>query len=79
MEHYLRDDVHIWPELWPVFELLFEVSTSWRCGPSGPLCWDRAVVFDVLRHKNIVGEERDQLMQWLAVAEAEALSQLARK
>lgn len=74
--HFKQDDDEVWPELWPMFEVFFDVNSSWRCGPSGPLCWDRAVVFDVLRHKGISGEDRDTLMSYLAVAEAEALRQV---
>lgn len=78
VEHYQRDDEDVWPELWPMFEVMFEVGSSWRCGPSGPLCWDRVVVFEVLRHRGIDGPERDELLRWLAVAEAATLSQLAK-
>ncbi|MBD4920667.1 hypothetical protein GUF71_21670 [Xanthomonas citri pv. citri] len=77
--HFQREDEEIWPELWPMFEVFFEVNSSWRCGPSGPLCFDKLVVFDVLRHKGITGEDRDDLMRWLSVAETAALGQLAKK
>uniref|UniRef100_A0AAU7J8T1 Tail length tape measure protein n=1 Tax=Xanthomonas phage MK21 TaxID=3148942 RepID=A0AAU7J8T1_9CAUD len=36
------------------------------------------MVFDVLRHKGITGDDRDELMRWLSVAETAALSQLAK-
>lgn len=39
---------------------------------------DRVVVFDELRHLGITGEDRDDLLDALAIIETEAVKQLTK-
>ncbi|AAP58683.1 16R [Xanthomonas phage Xp10] len=76
-EHFHEPPAEVWPELWPSVKVFIEAASSWRCGPSGPMSLDRLVLFDILRHKQIDGEQRDQVMDHISVMESTALKKLA--
>lgn len=75
-EHFVEPPAEVWPELWDSVKVFIEAASSWRCGPSGPMSIDRLVLFDILKHKGIVGEQRDQVMAHMEVLESAALRKL---
>lgn len=75
-KHYKEPQVEVWPEGWQAFEIYMRLQNQWRCGPSGPMGLDYAVVFDELRHRGIVGEDRDTTLHYLRVVESEAIRQI---
>lgn len=75
-EHFVEAPAEVWPELWESVKVFIEAASSWRCGPSGPMSLDRLVLFDILRHKGIEGEERDVVMSHMEVLESAALKKL---
>ncbi|WBK39712.1 hypothetical protein [Xanthomonas phage L522] len=58
-------------------QVFIEAASSWRCGPSGPMSLDRLVLFDILRHKGLDGEDRDRVMDHMSVMESTALRKLS--
>lgn len=77
-EHYTEPDVEVWPENWNAWSVFTLLQGQWRCGPSGPIGLDYAVVFPELEHRGITGEDRDDTMNAIRVVEAAAITQLTR-
>ncbi|KOR46424.1 hypothetical protein ADT27_10205 [Xanthomonas oryzae] len=76
-EHFHEPPAEVWPELWESVKVFIEAASSWRCGPSGPMSIDRVVLYDILRHKGLEGEDRDRVMDHMTILESAALKKLS--
>lgn len=75
-EHFVTPEVEVWEESWEAFTVYLELQNQWRCASGGAIALDYGVVFDLLRHRNIQGDDRDDLMYKLRIIEAEALKHI---
>lgn len=67
-------EVHIWPENWPAFELFESLRTQWRAGFGGPtgLCYE--AVYPLIDRLTTTREEWERLFEDIRLMEREALS-----
>lgn len=75
-KHYVAPEVFLWPENQRAVDLFRRVSNQWRCGAGGPIGLDYGVVFNEMAHAGITGEERDEVMDALAVIETAAMKHI---
>ncbi|MBP0943086.1 DUF1799 domain-containing protein [Pseudomonas alliivorans] len=71
------DDVEVWPDVWPAFQLFEALSTQWRVGMGGPVGLDYTAVPVVAGMLGIKRRQLGRLFGDLRSMELEALSVMA--
>lgn len=72
-----QQEVGVWPENWPVWELFCEVDGQWRVGINGPTALDYTPLFLRMDRLGLTDDAWNQLFADLRVLEAAALQQMA--
>lgn len=78
-EDYVLDDVDVWPENWPAFELFNALQTQWRIGLRGPIGLDYNVLYHKMDRMQLDPDEYDQLESDVRVMEMESLATMRSK
>jgi hypothetical protein len=48
-----EDDVELWPELLPAWQIFRRMTTQWRVGMGGAIGLDYLVMFDLMRRADV--------------------------
>lgn len=67
-------NVEVWPENWPVFELFCTVRTQWRVGFGGPIGLDYSAVYPLIDRMTDDKDEWAQILRDLQCMEFAALA-----
>jgi len=78
-EDYLGDDVELWPENLPVFDLFRDMQTQWRVGMGGCTGLDYPALVVLMDLHGVPADERRVWLADIQVMEAAALTEMAKK
>ena len=78
-EEDLANEVEVWEEHWPVFDLFLTMGTQWRVGPNGPTGLDYSVLPALLEILEIPPPERRKTLRDLQIIEVAALEGMAER
>lgn len=69
-------EVEVWPDNWPVIELVSLCGTQWRVGNAGPTGLIYESLFALMDRKGLTGDAWWQMFDDVRVVENEALEAL---
>lgn len=75
---YETDDVEVWPENWPAWQLFIEVSGQWRMSMNGPVALDYVPLFARMDRMRLADAEWQHLFEDVRVIEAAALAEIRK-
>lgn len=78
-EDFAGDDVEVWPENWPAFQLFHEMQTQWRAVGMGLIGLDYLVLFRKLDRMTLSPDEYDKFEDDIRTMELAALAAMNQK
>lgn len=78
-EDFPEDEVRIYRQNWPAFNLFADMQSQWRIGPQGACGLDYNALPVVFRMRRIPRKDQPELFDCLRVMESEALAVIHKK
>ena len=75
-QDYAQDDVELWPENLPVFDLFRDMQTQWRVAMGGATGLDYPALMVLMDVHGVPPDERRQWLADIQVMEAAALAEM---
>lgn len=73
----LEEDIEIWPDVWPGFNLFESMSTQWRVGMGGAFGLDYTVLPIVAKYMEVSDEYMPLAFNDIRTMESEVLKKMA--
>lgn len=73
------EEIEVWPDAWPTFELFAQLDTQWSSGVNGRTGLSYPVLFGLMDRRGLAGDDWQETFDDIRAMERTALAEMAKR